>query len=107
MKSTESRVQSNRANSESAFDRACIRIPGGVNSPARSFRGVGGRPFFVESGSGAYIRDVDGNSYVDFVLSWGPLILGHASEAVVSAVQAQIKRGSSYGAPTLAETELA
>jgi glutamate-1-semialdehyde 2,1-aminomutase len=93
--------------SHALFTRASALIPGGVNSPVRAFRAVGGEPFFVESGAGARIRDVDGNEYLDYVLSWGPLILGHAHPAVVAAVTDAAARGTSYGAPTPAEVELA
>jgi glutamate-1-semialdehyde 2,1-aminomutase len=89
------------------FHRASTVTPGGVNSPVRAFRGVGGEPFFVESAAGARLRDVDGNEYLDYVLSWGPLILGHAHPAVVSAVTEAAARGTSYGAPTPAEVQLA
>lgn len=89
------------------LERASRLIPGGVNSPVRAFRAVGGEPFFVESASGSRIRDVDGREYIDYVLSWGPLILGHAHPAVVDAVTTAAKRGTSYGAPTEAEIELA
>jgi glutamate-1-semialdehyde 2,1-aminomutase len=82
-------------------------IPGGVNSPVRAFRGVGGEPFFVARGEGARLWDVDGRSYVDFVGSWGPLILGHAAPAVVDALAEVARRGTSYGAPTAAEVDLA
>jgi glutamate-1-semialdehyde 2,1-aminomutase len=82
-------------------------IPGGVNSPVRAFRAVGGEPFFVERASGSRLWDVDGNEYIDYVLSWGPLILGHAHPAVVEAVSTAARTGTSYGAPTLAEVELA
>ena len=82
-------------------------IPGGVNSPVRAFRAVGGEPLFIECGEGAYLWDVDRNRYVDYVLSWGPLILGHAHPAVVDALSAAAARGTSYGAPTALETELA
>jgi glutamate-1-semialdehyde 2,1-aminomutase len=101
--------QSTRETSRSAewFARACGITPGGVNSPVRAFRGVGGDPFFVESASGCRLRDVDGNEYIDYVLSWGPLILGHAHPAVVRAVQEAAVTGTSYGAPTPAEVELA
>jgi glutamate-1-semialdehyde 2,1-aminomutase len=91
----------------SAFERARRRIPGGVNSPVRAFGAVGGSPVFVRSASGCTFIDVDGNEYVDYVMSWGPLILGHAHPAVVKAVQAAASRGTSYGAPTEAESELA
>ncbi|MBI2205634.1 MAG: glutamate-1-semialdehyde 2,1-aminomutase [Candidatus Rokubacteria bacterium] len=88
--------------------RAASRvIPGGVNSPVRAFRGVGGEPFFVARAEGARLWDVDGRSYLDFVGSWGPLILGHAPAAIVEAVSEVARRGTSYGAPTPAEVELA
>jgi glutamate-1-semialdehyde 2,1-aminomutase len=82
-------------------------IPGGVNSPVRAFRAVGGEPPFIARGEGPYIYDVDGNRYTDYVCSWGPLILGHAHPAVVEAVQRAAERGTSYGAPTELELELA
>lgn len=83
------------------------RIPGGVNSPVRAFRGVGGEPFFVDRALGARLWDVDGRSYIDFVGSWGPLILGHAAPELVAAVAGALARGTSYGAPTALEVELA
>lgn len=95
------------AKSIAAFDRATRVIPGGVNSPVRAFRSVGGQPVFIAGGSGAHIRDIDGNEYLDYVLSWGPLILGHAYPAVVEAVTRAAANGASFGAPTEAETELA
>ncbi|HUF91308.1 MAG TPA: aminotransferase class III-fold pyridoxal phosphate-dependent enzyme, partial [Candidatus Limnocylindria bacterium] len=82
-------------------------IPGGVNSPVRAFRGVGGEPFFVARGAGARVWDVDGRAYLDFVGSWGPLILGHAAPPVVEAVVAAAGRGTSYGMPTPGEVDLA
>ncbi len=82
-------------------------MPGGVNSPARAFGAVGGEPIVVERGAGAYIWDADGNRYIDYVGSWGPLILGHAHPAVVAAVEQAARRGTSFGAPTAAENELA
>ncbi len=82
-------------------------IPGGVSSPVRAYRAVGGRPPFIERGQGPYLYDVDGNRYIDYVLSWGPLILGHAHPAVVEALCQAAARGTSYGAPTQLETELA
>ena len=94
-------------NSERLFARARRLIPGGVNSPVRSFGAVGGTPPFIVSGSGARVRDADGNEYVDFVGSWGPLILGHAHPAVVEAVQQAAADGTSFGAPTERELELA
>jgi glutamate-1-semialdehyde 2,1-aminomutase len=87
--------------------RARELIPGGVNSPVRSFRSVGSEPFFVEKGEGAYIFDTEGRRYIDYVLSWGPLILGHAHPVVVRALLAKVPCGTSYGAPTAAEVELA
>ena len=93
--------------SDALFAAAQRVIPGGVNSPVRAFRGVGGRPFFVDRASGARIWDVDGNGYIDFLGSWGPLILGHAAPAVVEAVVDAAHRGTSYGAPTGCEVEIA
>jgi glutamate-1-semialdehyde 2,1-aminomutase len=82
-------------------------IPGGVNSPVRAFRGVGGNPLFIQKAEGAYLWDADGNQYIDYVLSWGPMVLGHAPRVVIEAITAQAARGTSYGAPTGLETELA
>lgn len=96
-----------RLRSAELFARASAITPGGVNSPVRAFGAVGGTPVFMASGSGAYLTDVDGNSYVDLVCSWGPLILGHAHPAVVSAIQHAASLGTSFGAVTSAETELA
>ena len=93
--------------SEALFDRAQAVIPGGVNSPVRAFRAVGGTPRFMVSGSGAYLTDADGRSYVDLVCSWGPMILGHAHPAVVAALQQAAARGTSYGTPSPGEVELA
>jgi glutamate-1-semialdehyde 2,1-aminomutase len=93
--------------SAAMFELAQRYIPGGVNSPVRAFRSVGGVPRFIERGSGPYLFDVDGNRYIDYVLSWGPLILGHAHPAVVQAITEQAARGGSFGAPTALETELA
>jgi glutamate-1-semialdehyde 2,1-aminomutase len=89
------------------FDRAVRHIPGGVNSPVRAFRSVGGTPCFVDSGSGPRITDVEGKSYLDYVGSWGPLIVGHAHPQVVAAVQQAAARGLSFGAPTAAEVDMA
>ncbi len=89
------------------FKKAFNLIPGGVNSPVRAFRAVGGNPVFIESGKGSRIYDVDGNSYIDYVLSWGPLILGHAHPQVIKAIQLAALKGTSYGAPTPLEIELA
>jgi glutamate-1-semialdehyde 2,1-aminomutase len=93
--------------SRDAFARACQVIPGGVNSPVRAFGAVGGDPPFIARAEGAYLYDEDGRSYVDYVLSWGPLILGHRHPAVVEALQGALERGTSFGAATLAEVELA
>src|SRR4029077_96192 len=81
------------------FDRAKAVLPGGVNSPVRAFRAVGGIPFFVARAQGARLTDVDGRTYVDYVCSWGPLILGHAHPAVLQAICAAAERGWTYGAP--------
>ena len=89
------------------FDRAKGILPGGVNSPVRAFRAVGGTPFFVASAAGCRLTDVDGKTYVDYVCSWGPLILGHAHPAVLDAVRRAAERGWTYGAPCEAEVELA
>ncbi|MBM4141650.1 MAG: glutamate-1-semialdehyde-2,1-aminomutase [Nitrospira sp.] len=89
------------------FKKAYELIPGGVNSPVRAFRAVGGNPLFIERAKGSKIYDVDGNSYIDYVLSWGPLILGHAHPKVVNALKKVIEKGTSYGAPTSLEIELA
>jgi glutamate-1-semialdehyde 2,1-aminomutase len=93
--------------SRALFERAQRLMPGGVNSPVRAFRAVGGAPFFVARGEGCFLWDVDGNRYVDFVCSWGALILGHAHPEVVAAVKAAIERGTTYGAPTELEVRLA
>ncbi len=97
----------NNAKSEELFARSQKLIPGGVNSPVRSFGAVGGTPPFIAKGKGSHIWDVDGNEYVDFVGSWGPLILGHAHPAVVEAVRKAAGDGTSFGAPTEGELELA
>src|SRR6187551_1702143 len=94
-----------RARSRAAFERACRLMPGGVNSPARAFGGVGGEPVVFERASGAYLFDVDGNRYIDYIGSWGPMILGHQHPRVVEAVQAAVSRAFSFGAPTAAENE--
>lgn len=89
------------------YQQAKEIIPGGVNSPVRAFRGVGGTPLFIQRGEGPYLFDEDGNRYVDYVMSWGPLVLGHAHPAVVEAIREQAVCGTSYGAPTSLEVELA
>ena len=93
--------------SKLAFSRAQRVMPGGVNSPARAFGGVGGEPIFIQQAEGPWLVDIDGNRYLDYIGSWGPMILGHGHPAVVAALEAAIRRGTSYGAPTLQETELA
>ena len=96
-----------RSRSEELFEDATGLLPGGVSSPVRAFRAVGGSPLFVERGEGAYLVDVDGHRYVDYVLSWGPLILGYAHPRVVAALEDAVRRGTSYGAPSPLELELA
>lgn len=93
--------------SQTLFDEAAAVIPGGVNSPVRAFRAVGGNPVFMDRGEGAYLYDADGNRYLDCVGSWGPLLLGHRHPRVVEAVKAQLDRGMTFGAPTELETRLA
>jgi glutamate-1-semialdehyde 2,1-aminomutase len=93
--------------SQELFDRAAAVTPGGVNSPVRAFRAVGGTPRFMVSGAGPYLTDADGREYVDLVCSWGPMILGHAHPEVVAAVQAAVAKGTSFGTPTEGEVELA
>lgn len=97
----------NLSKSTEAFDRAKSVIPGGVNSPVRAFRSVGGSPIFFDSGAGSRVTDIDGNTYIDYVLSWGPLILGHAHPDVIARTTEAMSKGTSFGAPTLAETRLA
>ncbi len=94
-------------NSNDLFSRAERVIPGGVNSPVRAFRAVGGAPLFIRHAAGAHITDADGNSYIDYVGSWGPMIFGHAHPIVVEAIREAASRGTSYGAPTELEIELA
>ncbi len=93
--------------SHEAYERACRVIPGGVNSPARAFGGVGGEPLFIQRGDGAYLWDLEGRRYTDYVASWGPLILGHCFPGVVAAIERAARTGSTFGAPTELETELA
>jgi len=100
-------VQKTTTSSSRLFTEAKELIPGGVNSPVRAFRSVGGTPLFIERAKGSSVRDVDGNTYIDYVGSWGPMILGHAHPKVVAAVRAAAQRGTSYGAPTPGEIELA
>ncbi|VAX31633.1 Glutamate-1-semialdehyde 2,1-aminomutase [hydrothermal vent metagenome] len=93
--------------SEKLFKKAQKVIPGGVNSPVRAFKAVGGSPVFIASAKGSKIHDVDGNVYIDYVLSWGPMILGHANRRVIRALKAAVELGTSYGAPTALEIKLA
>lgn len=93
--------------SSALFKEAQEVLPGGVNSPARAFKSVGGTPVFVERAKGAYLYDVDGNDYVDLINSWGPMILGHAHPAVTQAIIEQTEKGTSFGTPTELETEIA
>ncbi|TXC90119.1 glutamate-1-semialdehyde-2,1-aminomutase [Metabacillus litoralis] len=95
------------ANSEKAFKEAQTLMPGGVNSPVRAFKSVGMNPIFMERGKGSKIFDIDGNEYIDYVLSWGPLIHGHSNDTVVEAIKKVVESGTSFGAPTLIENELA
>lgn len=93
--------------SKSLFERAQKSIPGGVNSPVRAFKSVGGTPIFIKNAQGAYLHSEDGNGYIDFINSWGPMIMGHAYEPVVQAIQEKAKDSTSFGAPTLLEVEMA
>ncbi|HCL45622.1 MAG TPA: aspartate aminotransferase family protein, partial [Flavobacteriales bacterium] len=95
-----------RSSSAALFDKAQTLFPGGVNSPVRAFKSVGGTPLFVDKGQGAHIWDADGNEFIDFCCSWGPLILGHAHPAVVDRVTATLANGTSFGTPTRLENEL-
>ena len=97
----------NTEKSKKAFAEAQSFIPGGVNSPVRAFGAVGGTPIFIKSGSGCHLTDVDGNTYVDYVGSWGPLILGHAEPRIVKRIHEAVANGTSYGAPTELEIKLA
>ena len=93
--------------SRQLYERACRAIPGGVSSPVRAFRAVGGTPLFIARGSGARVTDADGRTFLDLVGSWGPLIAGHAHPAVVAAIGAALERGTTFGAPCEAEVALA
>ena len=97
----------NRSKSHAAFARACQLIPGGVNSPARAFGAVGGEPLFIASGLGQHLTDIDGHVYLDYIGSWGPMILGHRHPRVIAAIDEALSRGTSFGAPTEAESGLA
>ena len=93
--------------SNKLFERAQLSIPGGVNSPVRAFKSVGGTPVFIQNAKGAYLYDVDGNQYIDYISSWGPMILGHAYEPVVKAIQQKVTGSTSFGAPTALEVDMA
>ena len=93
--------------SRDLFSRARKVIPGGVNSPVRAFKGVGGEPLFFAEGQGPYMEDVDGNRFIDYVSSWGPMIQGFTYAPVVNAIKTQVERSTSFGAPTEIEVELA
>ena len=97
----------NISKSEELFNRAQQSIPGGVNSPVRAFKSVGGTPIFIKKAKGAYLYDVDGNRYIDYINSWGPMILGHAYEPLVKAIQEKVLDSTSFGAPTELEIEMA
>lgn len=97
----------NITTSKQLFDRAQHSIPGGVNSPVRAFKSVGGTPLFIKNAKGAYLYDADDNRYIDFIASWGPMILGHAYEPLVKAIQEQVLNSTSYGAPTELEIKMA
>src|SRR5450432_816802 len=93
--------------SKELFERAQHAIPGGVNSPVRAFKSVGGTPLFMQNAKGAFLFDADGNKYIDYISSWGPMILGHARKEIVQAIQERASRSTSFGAPTELEIEMA
>src|SRR5215467_6032082 len=97
----------NISKSEALFRRAVEKIPGGVNSPVRAFRSVGGQPPFIARGEGSHLFDADGNEYIDYVGSWGPLLLGHRHPAILRALEGALAIGTSFGAPTEQEVALA
>src|SRR6186997_3338336 len=97
----------NISTSQQLFARAQKSIPGGVNSPVRAFKSVGGTPLFIKKAKGAYLYDEDGNRYIDFINSWGPMILGHAYEPLVNAIREKVADSTSFGAPTELEIEMA
>jgi glutamate-1-semialdehyde 2,1-aminomutase len=97
----------NITKSEELFNRAQLSIPGGVNSPVRAFKSVGGTPIFIQKAKGAYLYDADGNKYIDYINSWGPMILGHAYEPLVKAIREKVLDSTSFGAPTELEIEMA
>src|SRR5712692_9668940 len=97
----------NHSKSRALFEKAQKLMPGGVNSPVRAFRAVGGDPVFIARGEGSHLFDADGNEYIDYVGSWGPLLLGHRHPAVMEALREVLEGGTSFGAPTAREVELA
>jgi glutamate-1-semialdehyde 2,1-aminomutase len=97
----------NNQKSISEFQKAQQIIPGGVNSPVRAFKSIDGEPVFIDKAKGSHIWDIDGNEYIDYVASWGPMILGHAQEDVINAIKQTAEKGTSYGAPTILETQMA
>src|SRR5436309_6414732 len=101
------KISINISRSEELFARAVEKIPGGVNSPVRAFRSVGGQPVFIARGQGSHLFDVDGNEYIDYVGSWGPLILGHRHPEILAALEHALTIGTSFGAPTAQEIDLA
>src|SRR5256885_11811259 len=100
-------TESKRRLSHQLFTKALEYIPGGVNSPVRAFRAVGGEPFFAERAKGSQVWDVDGNEYIDYVCTWGPAILGHAHPAIIRAVQEAAENGTSFGIPNPLEVKMA
>src|SRR6476469_9064753 len=100
-------IKMNIYKSKQLFERAQQSIPGGVNSPVRAFKSVGGTPVFIQKAKGAYLYDADGNEYIDYINSWGPMILGHAYEPLVKAIQEKVLDSTSFGAPTELEIEMA
>src|SRR5882757_2250495 len=107
MSTAQSRVKRERKRSREIFERAEKVLVGGVNSPVRAFRSVGGEPLIIERGDGQYLYDADGNQLLDYVCSWGAILLGHANPAISTAVAEQAKRGTSFGVTTELEIELA
>ena len=97
----------NTSSSQQLFEKASQYIPGGVNSPVRAFKSVGGTPLFIKKAKGAYLYDEDNNRYIDYIASWGPMIMGHAFEPVVEAIQQKVMDSTSFGAPTELEIQLA
>src|SRR5436853_6699859 len=97
----------NTTRSKELFERAQQSIPGGVNSPVRAFKSVGGTPIFIKKAKGAYLYDEDGNRYIDYINSWGPMILGHAYEPLIKAIKEKVPDSTSFGAPTELEIEMA